>query len=404
MRLLILTSQVSPYHNARYVGAAGHFNDIHVVSTVNAGAFPEFIARSQGQYALHRICEGREAYAAAVASGELLRQIPEVIGRIVPDAIAAAGWTAPESLAALEYGRAHGIPVIVMSESQADDAHRSLLREALKRRLVSRFDAALVGGPPQAEYVAALGIPRERIHYGYNAVENAHFAAGAEAARASAPETRRYLGLPERYILASARFIAKKNLPSLVCAYTLARKAVAEAPDLVILGDGPERSAVERAIEENGQGVHVHLPGFRGYDKLPAIYGLSEGFIHVSISEQWGLVINEAMASGVPVVASDCCGATRTVVQNGVTGFVTEADTASIAQALGSLFRLAPEQRKVMGEAASRAIAGWGPDRFGAGMKGAVDAAATVAGRGALPMIDRAILQRLKKKVIETVA
>jgi 1,2-diacylglycerol 3-alpha-glucosyltransferase len=404
MRLLILTLQVAPYHDARYVGALRHFDEVHVLSTVNAGDFDEFLAKHTGSYSLHRLYDGPEAYRSAVASGDLGWQVRDIIERLAPDAIAVAGWTAPESLVALAEARAKKIPAVVMSESQADDAQRMLLREALKRRIVSQFDAALVGGPIHAEYAISLGIPRPSVHYGYNAVNNAYFASGAQETREKDATLRRELNLPSRYILASARFIAKKNLPNLVRAYAEARASVADVPALVILGDGPERAEIERAISETGQVCHVHLPGFQEYRDLPKYYALSEGFVHVATSEQWGLVINEAMSCGVPIVVSERCGATRTVVEHGVNGFVVATDVSAITQGLVSLFKLSPEARGNMGRAAADAISSWGPDRFGAGMRAAVDSAQSARRRGRLSLPDQMLLGRLAKRIIATVS
>ena len=404
MRLLILTSQVSPYHNARYVGATQYFEDVHVVSTVNAGAFPEFIAKSLGKYVLHRLYEGQEAYVAAAASKELTCRIRKVLEEIRPDFIAAAGWATPESLAALEYGRDYKVPTILMSESQIDDAPRSYLREVLKRRIVTQFDAALVGGPPHAEYVGRLGISSDKLHYGYNAVDNAYFEREADAARSNADTLKTRYGLPERYILASARMIKKKNLPNLIAAYADARCKQEDLPSLVVLGDGPERTAVEDAIRFKNIEGFVHLPGFRGYEMLPAYYALSEGFLHVSTAEQWGLVINEAMASGVPVIASRPCGAARSVIQDGVTGLLTDVDAASISDAISRLFAMPPEARAEMGLAGRKEIGFWGPDRFGSGLEAAVDSARKTRRRGRIQPWDRVIINRLQRKIIDTVA
>jgi glycosyltransferase involved in cell wall biosynthesis len=404
LNLVIFASQVSPYHNARFVGATKHFDKVHVVSTMNAGDFPEFLAKSLGEYSLHRLFDGHEAYAAAAVSGALSQSVRDILDRLQPDAIAAAGWTAPESLAALEYGREKFVPTVVMSESQADDAPRSFIREAVKKRVVSQFDAALVGGPPHAAYAARLGIPHDCIQLGYNAVDNAYFEFKAHLARADTDKLRSRLGLPNCYILASARFINKKNLPNLVLAYADARSKLPDLPDLVILGDGPERTAVENAIQLCGVEPVVHLPGFRGYEHIPAFYGLSEAFVHVSASEQWGLVINEAMASGVPVIASRPCGAARTVIQDGVSGLLTGTDVSSISDALVRLFGMTQEQRSSIGHSGATAIKDWGPERFGSGMRAAVDSAQKAPRRGSIPIWDRPILNRLQRKVIDTVS
>lgn len=403
MKLVIFTTQVSSYHNARYVGATKHIDDVHVISSVNAGDFPELLAKSIGKYTLHKLYNGREEYAAATASGQLAHCIKNTLFELQPDAIATAGWTAPESLAALEFGRENNIPIIVMSESQADDAPRSFFREIVKKRVVSQFDAALVGGPPHAEYASNLGIPRERIHFGYNAVDNAYFEGESRRTRENADAARLGYNLPEKYILASARFIKKKNLPKLIAAYSNARRKLCDPPDLVILGDGPERSIVENAIHACKVGNVVHLPGFRDYNTLPTFYALSEAFIHVSTTEQWGLVINEAMASAVPVIASQPCGAARTVIKDGVSGLLADVDIASISHAIVHLFSMTSEERSEIGSAGQLAIRNWGPERFGAGIRDAVASAQNVSRQGRIAPWDRLFLKYMQQKLIKTV-
>ncbi len=114
----------------------------------------------------------------------------------------------------------------------------------MKRRIVDLFSAALVGGQRHVEYLAELGMPRERIFTGYDVVDNHYFRQKAEEIRSqrSPPpptslrqgyggsrgyggqEVRKKYGLPENYFLASARFIEKKNLPTLIQAYAEYRR------------------------------------------------------------------------------------------------------------------------------------------------------------------------------------
>ncbi len=308
-------------------------------------------------------------------------------------------------MVAIRWGRKNGVPLVMMSETQADDAARSSFREGIKKRIVSQCDAALVGGPSQARYMAQLGIPEGRTHMGYNAVDNAYFARGAAQARADDAALRARHGLPARYILASCRFIAKKNLPALVSAFADAVAATeGETPDLVILGDGEMRPAIEQAADEDHVASRVHLPGWRTYDDLPAHYALAELFAHVSTVEQWGLVINEAMASGTPVLASEPCGATRTLLRDGVSGLVVEPTREAIAAALLRFFAMSDAERRAMGEAAAGDVADWGPARFGAGMKAAVASALAAPRRGSLGLLDKAIFSRLERTIVEDVA
>jgi len=400
MTLAILTAQIGHYHDARYRALAATGTPFTVLATQNEADFAEFMASRTGGYPVQHLFKGRAAYLQACAARSVWPATQERLSSLDPSVVVAAGWATPESFAAVAWARKHHRRLVMLSASQASDASRSVWREGIKRRIVGLSDAALVGGPTHREYAVALGLPPDAVFMGYDAVDNAHFAAGA---RADAAATRSRLGMPERYLLASARFIVKKNLPRLVSAYAGAIAGRPGAPDLVILGDGPERPAVEAAIAGAGVAGRVHLPGFRSYPDLPALYGLSEGFVHVSTSEQWGLVINEAAASGVPVVASSACGATGPLVADGETGFVVEAGSeASIRDGLRRLIDLDPERRAAMGRAAERRVADWGPERFADGLLSACRAAEARPARGLAPW-DAALLRILTRRSINAV-
>ena len=143
---------------------------------------------------------------------------------------------------------------------------------------------------------------------------------------------RQRLGLPERYFLASARFIEKKNLSGLLHAYAAYRRATPDDPwSLVVLGDGELRPELERLRGELGLDDVVSFPGYRSYQELPAYYGLASCFVHASTTEQWGLVVNEAMAAGLPVLVSNRCGCAANLVQEdgvqeGGNGFTSRSD------------------------------------------------------------------------------
>jgi glycosyltransferase involved in cell wall biosynthesis len=239
------------------------------------------------------------------------------------------------------------------------------------------FAAALVGGAPQAAYARELGIPEEAIFPGYDAVDNAYFAEQAARVRDMAEVERARLDLPVRFFLGASRFIAKKNLPRLLEAYAAyRRRAGADAWHLVLLGDGALRSAIESRIAWPDLAGHVMLPGFRQYDELPAYYGLASAFVHASTTEQWGLVVNEAMASGLPVIVSERCGCVPDLVEDGVNGFTFDPYAV---QALAALMQrvaaMTEERRAAMARAGQRIIANWGPERFADGLMQAVQAA-----------------------------
>lgn len=405
MHIAVVARQIGNYHDARYRATAKLVERLTIISTANEGGFAEFLSDNVGPYAALRLFPNRRQYQLAVADGRLAAEVKATLDRIAPDAVAVSGWATPECAAAIAWARSNGAPLVMMSDSQRDDAPRSFVGEAVKSRLVSLCDAALVAGPPHASYVQRLGMPPDRIHLGYDVVDNRHFAEGAASARLVAQRARAEHGLPRRYILASARFIRKKNLSTLVAGYAQARRSTSsEKPDLVMLGDGEEKESILAVARAEGVERWLHLPGYRGYGALPTYYGLADAFVLVSIREQWGLVVNEAMASGLPVVVSEPCGAARTLLNDGVNGFVVDPDARSIGTTLNRLFSMDTEELAKMGRRAASTISEWGPERFANSLIAAFGSAAALPRRTRLTPWDAAILSRMQKSLFERVS
>ncbi|HZZ86329.1 MAG TPA: glycosyltransferase [Anaeromyxobacteraceae bacterium] len=289
-----------------------------------------------------------------------------------PVAVGVNGWGFPEARAALGWCRGRGRIAVLMSDSQETDAPRHPLKELVKRWIVAQCDSALVAGRSHAAYLQKLGMPKERIALGYDVVDNDHFARGAEQARTDVGARGR-LGLPERYFLASARFVEKKNLAGLLHAYAHYRHlSGGEAWDLVLLGDGPLRRQLGTLQAELGVAASVRFAGFKQYPELPAYYGLASAFVLASTSEPWGLVVNEAMAAGLPVLVSERCGAAE-LVRDGENGWRFDPrDPEHLGALMLRLTRLGGEL-DAFGRASRRIVADYGPDRFARGFLEAVE-------------------------------
>jgi glycosyltransferase involved in cell wall biosynthesis len=405
IRLAILTRQVTTYHHARFQAAASRFESVDVLSLANEGKFAEVLSRSDPiGYRIHPLYPDLAAYRAAAASGELARAVMRTLSALMPKVVAIPGWASPESYAAIGWAKKGDARVVVMSDSQRQDAVRSPWREGLKARVLSRCDAALVAGRPHADYLVALGMDASRISLGYDVVDNRHFVAPANTAREHAAETRERLGLPRSYLVASGRFVPKKNFLRLVGAYASASRGVERAADLLIAGDGGGRADLESRIRQLGLNGSIHLPGFFRYEDLPALYGLAEGFVHVPVTEQWGLVVNEAAASALPMVLSRSCGAASMLLREGVNGWLCDgSDTDDIARALIQLLTLDPARRYRMGSASAAIVADWGPERFAQGLQAAASVALHAPAVG-LGLVDRALIRLLSRRPIEDVA
>ncbi len=270
--------------------------------------------------------------------------------------------------------------MVVMSESARDDEPRTWGKEMIKRRVVGLYSAALVGGQRHVEYLVELGMPRDRIFTGYDVVDNAYFRRSAEEIRSHKSDVRKQYGLPENYFLASARFIEKKNLPTLIRAYAAYRQkseASGNPPwDVVLLGDGPLREALNSQLSTLNLHAHVHLPGFKPYDELPVYYALAKAFVHASTTEQWGLVVNEAVASGLPVIVSERCGCVPELVRGN--GFTFDPiDERELPSRLLQIASLSDDERRSLGDASYRIAENFAPEHFGEGLEQAAKLALT---------------------------
>jgi 1,2-diacylglycerol 3-alpha-glucosyltransferase len=295
-----------------------------------------------------------------------------------PDVLGIVGYARPESIAAARWAAHRRRATILMSESQAIDKTRVWWKELIKRQRIRLFDAAVVGGPAHREYLVQLGMPPDRITMGYNAVDNAYF---AEAARRwhDRPDGRR--GLPEGpYFLTVCRFVPEKNLVRLVEAFARYRRSGAgDRPwELVLCGDGPGRDEVAAAVAASGFADVIHRPGFVQVDELPRWYAHAGAFVLPSLLEPWGLVANEAAASGLPLLISRRAGCAATLVPDppGTTGARFDPiDAAELAETLAWIASGTSEALAAMGRRAAEVVSFWGPGRFADGVLEAVDLA-----------------------------
>jgi glycosyltransferase involved in cell wall biosynthesis len=321
----------------------------------------------------------------------LERKMGDKLNEIRPDVVCVSGWGLSVSLAAMKWAAARSVPIVMLSESNEFDEARSPIKEWIKRRLVGLCSAGLAGGSPQADYLVKLGMPREHVFVGYDVVDNRFF---SEEARKLADRSSELGEIKSPYFLACSRFGKKKNLPGLIRAFARYRELAGQSAqfDLVIAGDGEERAKIERAIQECGVSDHVHLIGAKGYTDLPSYYANAGAFIHASTTEQWGLVVNEAMASGLPVLVSNRCGCAADLVKEGENGWTF--DPYHEEQMAGLMLKVSTDEnlRKTMGVRSRQIIAEWGPERFASGVKSAVESALS-SPQNKAGLLDRLILR-----------
>ena len=229
--------------------------------------------------------------------------------------------------------RLSGVRLIVFSESKADDQPRKALTEWIKRVVLSVYHGAIVGAARHIAYFRGLGFRQRPVLPGYNGVniDRVRAQAGQVLAPAGAPFAAR----PFVYV---GRFVDKKNLPNLIDAYAAyTRAAGALARPLILAGSGPEEAEMRARIARGGVADLVSFPGFLSAEEVSRLLSGALALVLVSREEQWGLVVNEALALGLPVIASQQVGARDALVRHGENGWVVDSeDISAIAAALTS--------------------------------------------------------------------
>ena len=381
MRLAILFHRLGPYHRVR-LEAAARLGEIWCIEGGGVDTTYAWDAVTSGGH-FHRLTLFPNADSGQMPVREVRRAVASALDRVNPAVVAIPGWEDRLALAALEWAVKTRKAIVLMSDSNEFDVSRNVFKEWVKRCIVALCAAGLVAGTTAADYLEKLGMNRRVIFPGYDVVDNEHFTVGAAKARNLGVTTLSKYRLPPRYFLASARFVEKKNLARLIEAYARYKRLSVrkeqgnktETWDLVLLGDGPLKRELGREIAELGLAEDVRLPGFKQYDELPTYYGLASAFVHASTVDQWGLVVNEAMAAGLPVLVSNRCGCVPDLLQEGVNGF--SFDPLDVEQLASLMFKLSTlnSQLSTFGAASRDTIKRWSPEVFAENLWKAVEVA-----------------------------
>ena len=374
--IAIFFDRLGPYHWARLRAAARLFRVVAVETCAVTREYQWESIEEPGAFErvtlVDDVSDGRRLKRA------LLRQrIAKVLREVDPAVALIPGWATPASLIALEWCLRNQRPAVVMSESNAFDEKRYALAELIKRIVVSLFSAGLAGGQLQKEYLITLGLPSNHVFTGYDVVDNDYFATNAAHVRENRTAFRRELSLPENYFLASARFVPKKNLRRLMEGFACYRNLA--APNhwkLVLLGDGPLRPELVTLRRKLHLDNDILMRGFIQYRDLPAYYALASAFVHASTTEQWGLVVNEAMATGLPLIVSNRCGCVPDLVAEGKNGFTFNPESVEeLGKLMVDVSRFSDRRLEEMRAESRRIVAGFTPTHFATAAQHAIDVA-----------------------------
>ncbi len=245
------------------------------------------------------------------------------------------GYHRPDIIALSWLLRLTGRRAVMITDSKFDDRSRLAVREWGKAALLRAYRGAIVAGRRQRDFVHLLGFADDDILPGYDTVGIARIRAEA----AQEPVT----AYADRAFICVARLVPKKNLFSVLTAY--ARYVQLEqgpARRLVIAGSGPLAEPLARHVEALGLAGLVEFTGFVTPAEVSRLLAASLALLLLSTEEQWGLVVNEAVALAIPVIASHAVGSTDALVRNLISGYLFEPD--AVEGPARAMLRLASDE------------------------------------------------------------
>jgi glycosyltransferase involved in cell wall biosynthesis len=289
------------------------------------------------------------------------------------DALVINGHNLAAHHVALAAGRFAGTPTFSRCETHLRlkrSAWRQAVRTPLIRAWYKAFDGFLAIGSANARYYSTMGVPEHRIFLMPYAVDNDRFMTRAKQSDRAA--TRARLGLRSDYpaILFAGKFERRKHPDDLLIAYEKLRQQGVSA-QLLMVGSGALEHELRDIVRDRNI-PNVTFPGFINQTDLPSVYAASEVFVLPSENEPWGLVVNEAMCAGLPIVLSEEIGCAEDLVTPGLNGATFRArDVGALVKVLEPIL-LDRDYRAKCSSASIKRIKSWGYRECGHALRAAI--------------------------------
>jgi glycosyltransferase involved in cell wall biosynthesis len=372
-RLALITEIIAPYRIPVFNALAGREDiDLHVVFLAeNDASLRQWLVYKDEIRFSYQVLP---SWRRAIGSQRLLFNwgVARALAAARPDIVICGGYNYPASWRAAQWAKHRRIPFLLWIESTSLDRRTgNFFVEKMKLHFLDLCTGFVVPGKASAGYLRMLGVLDDRIFVAPNAIDVDLFKNSAARARQDSVRLREALQLPARYFLDVGRLVQAKGAFDLIDAYAKLSAVVRTQVSLLFVGDGVAREA----LAARSRGISPGSIEFRGFvqrDDLPAYYAFAEALVFPTHSDTWGFVVNEAMACGTPVIASEVAGCVPDLVQNLQTGLLVRSqDPAALADSLAFLVGR-PESGTEMARRATELIAQHSPEAWAAGIASAV--------------------------------
>ncbi len=294
----------------------------------------------------------------------LSRAVWNKLTELDPEVVLVPGYYTLPAITAAVWARKHKRVSVLMTESTEQDHARSFWKEKLKSVLIRKlFGWAVTGGAAHVRYLQALKFPAERISSFYNVVGNGTLRDGVNAMRSAGSAA--YHGLPDEYLLYVGRLAPEKNVDNLIRSWADYRRQ-GGVRSLLLVGDGESAASLRQLAEQSGFAHDIVFAGHKGSRELWSYYAFASAFVLPSTREPWGLVVNEAMAAGLPIFVSSHCGCAENLVEGGQNGYIFDPSRMEqLTEHMLAFDNLSQAERNRMAAQSCRRIAAYTPDNFG---------------------------------------
>ncbi len=340
----------------------GH--EFSVIEISGKGNFYAF-AKPKVQEGLSWTCLFPDKKMEEISSERISKILEKKLDELNPDVIMAGAIAFPSGAIATRWAKKRGKGIVIFDDARMLDVPRNFIVNYIKKIIYRNVDAIFCPTPDWNQTFFYWGFKQEQLFYGMDVVDNNFW-------KNDLSDGVSKLKFPEKYILSIGRQVNKKNFLFLIKAFDQYVKSSDLNISLVLVGDGEEHICLENYVKDNNI-RNVHFFPFMSQLELREVYQNADLFVLPSLyGETWGLVVNEAMASGLPIAISSQVGCSSTLVGINENGYLfSPANLNELTDIFKHFFSLSDMCREEMGKISVERIQKWGLSRF---VKGACDA------------------------------
>ena len=286
-----------------------------------------------------------------------------------PDVVILMSWMNPTWWMALMACVLLGIPFLYMTDANVQiERYRSRRKRRIKQMILGKTlfrlcSGFLCAGRANKALYKLYGVPDRKLFrfaysWGYDSLQGK-----LEELRSQRSQIRAEIGIPEEslVVLFCGRLSREKNLPHLIDAY---HQLDVERKSLVLVGDGELKQSLQDYVDRLGVDS-VYFCGFKNRDEIAKYYVISDLLVLPSVRETWGIVVNEAMCFGLPVIVSSQVGAGMDLVSNGQNGYRVPTDGNGLFLSIQKIAGLSKEKRLLMGVGSLNIMSKWSNRNLG---------------------------------------